>query len=130
MPQSKAISLAAEFEKLTFVGDRLPTSTNEQLAGAFAELSCYRDGAIFIGHYAGSSEWERHSQGDEIVFVIAGETTLVLLTEAGEEPKTLKSGELMVVPKDTWHRFETPEGVQILTATPQPTDHSVEKPEL
>ena len=122
-------SLAQEFDKLRFYANRTPESSNEELSAAFAELSSYRDGGIFIGHYAGSSEWERHSQGDEIVYVLEGKTTLILLEESGELPNELEAGQLLVVPQNTWHRFETPEGVKILTVTPQPTDHSQEMPQ-
>ena len=128
MSTSKVISLAKEFQDLKFVGNRTPESTDEELEGAFAELAPFRDGAIFIGHYAGNSEWERHSRGDEIVYVLEGETTLVLLTEDGEIENLLQAGELLIVPQNTWHRFETPIGVKIMTATPQPTDHSVSQP--
>jgi len=128
MNKSKVISISKEFEKLTFVGNRTPESTDEELEGAFLELSGYRDGAIFIGHYAGNSEWERHSKGDEIVYVLEGETRLVLLTQNGEMSNLLRSGELLIVPQNTWHRFETSEGVKIMTVTPQPTDHSLGNP--
>jgi len=29
----------------------------------------------------------------------------------------------VVVPQNTWHRFEAPHGVSIVTATPRPTEH-------
>ena len=128
MSKAKVISFAEEFAKLKFVGDRTPESTDEQLDGAFAELVPFRDGGLFIGHYAGNSEWERHPQGDEIVHVLEGETTLVLLTEDGEQRNLLQARELLVVPQNTWHRFETPNGVKIMTATPQPTEHRVSHP--
>jgi len=128
MSKSKVISLIEEFSKLTFIGDRTPASTDEQLAGAFAQLAPYRDGAVFIGHYAGNSEWERHTQGDEIVYVLEGQTTLTFLSDNAEIPHLLQAGELIVVPQSVWHRFETPEGVKILSVTPAPTDHSLVKP--
>ena len=128
MNKSQVITISKEFEKLTFVGNRTPESTDEELEGAFLVLSAYRDGAIFIGYYAGNSEWERHSGGDEIVYVLEGETSLVLLTENGEKSNLLKSAELLIVPQNTWHRFETSEGVKIMTVTPQPTDHSLSHP--
>ena len=128
MSKPRAITLTKEFECLKFVGDRTPTSTDEELEGAFAEVTPFRDGAIFIGHYAGNSEWERHSQGDEIVIVLEGETRLILLSEGEETENLLQAGELLIVPQNTWHRFETPKGVKIMTATPQPTDHSVNHP--
>jgi mannose-6-phosphate isomerase-like protein (cupin superfamily) len=36
----------------------------------------------------------------------------------------MKAGMLAVVPRGRWHRFQAPDGVTLLTATPQPTDHS------
>ncbi len=128
MSTPKVISLTDAFQQLTFVGNRRPDSSESELAGAFAELSAYRDGALFVGHYAGNSEWERHGQGDELVYVVEGETILVLLQENAEIRNRLQAGELLVVPQGTWHRFETPDAVKIFTATPQPTDHSLEHP--
>ena len=128
MKNSQVISFSKEFEKLTFIGNRTPESTDQELKGAFLALSTYRDGAIFIGHYAGNSEWERHPGGDEIVYLLEGETSLVLLTENGETSNLLIAGELLIVPQNTWHRFETPQGVKIMTVTPHPTDHSIIHP--
>ena len=128
MPNSSVIALDEAFDQLTFYGERRPDSSDEELDPAFAELSSYRDGALFIGHYAGNSEWERHGQGDELVYVLEGETTLILLADDGEHPNSLRAGQMLIVPQGTWHRFETPVGVKIFTATPQPTDHSLERP--
>jgi len=129
MPKATAISIDAAFSQLKFLGDRTPETTEEEAEDAFAMLSEYRDGGVFIGHYAGDSEWERHANGDEIVFVIEGETTLILLVDSSEVSNTLRQGELLVVPGNTWHRFETPKAVKVMTVTPQPTDHSIERPQ-
>ena len=128
MSKTKPISLHEEFAKLNFLGNRTPRTSEEESSRAFATLSRYRDGAVFIGHYAGNSAWERHAQGDEIVYVIEGQTTLFLLSEGEQTPYTLREGQLFIVSQNTWHRFETPEGVKILTVTPQPTDHQVDLP--
>jgi len=61
--------------------------------------------------------------------VVEGETTLILLVEGKEIPNTLGQGELLVVPKNTWHRFETSKAVKIMSVTPQPTDYSIERPD-
>ena len=129
MPKATPISIEAAFERLKFLANRTPETSEEEAARAFAMLSEYRDGGIFIGDYAGNSEWERHVNGDEIVFVIEGETTLILLVKDSEIPNTLGQGELLVVPKNTWHRFETSKAVKIMSVTPQPTDHSIERPD-
>ena len=36
---------------------------------------------------------------------------------------SLKAGMVAIVPQNTWHRFEAPDGVSLMTATPQPTEH-------
>jgi mannose-6-phosphate isomerase-like protein (cupin superfamily) len=123
--EARPISLSAEFEKLAFLPDRRP-DTNA--VGWFSELAAYRDGAIFIVHYAGNGEWERHPNGDEIVFIVEGETTLVFLIDGREIRNPLRHGQLVVVPENTWHRFESPSAVKALTVTPQPTDHSTDRP--
>lgn len=126
--QAAPISLAAAFAALRFLPDRSPETGEEAAAAAFARLAEYRDGGIFIGHYAGNSEWERHLAGDEIVHVLDGETTLFLWDGETEHRHRLPAGSMMVVPTGTWHRFETPRGVKILTVTPQPTDHRRQHP--
>ncbi len=83
---------------------------------------------MFVGHWAGDSEWERHGVADEIVMVLDGETTIFFLGEEGEQPARLRSGDLVIVPQGTWHRFETPDGVKVLSVTPQPTDHTAQRP--
>jgi mannose-6-phosphate isomerase-like protein (cupin superfamily) len=60
--------------------------------------------------------------------VLEGDTTIFFLTDEGEQSADLGAGELVVVPQGTWHRFETSEGVKLLSVTPQPTDHSPGRP--
>ncbi|MGK2950738.1 MAG: cupin domain-containing protein [Acidimicrobiales bacterium] len=122
------ISVDDTVARLRFLPDRTPTTTAEAFDGVFARLADYRDGGIFVGRWAGSSEWERHTAGDEIVLVMEGATTIFFLTADGEQPAALSGGQLVIVPQGTWHRFDTPESVLVMSVTPQPTDHSVERP--
>jgi quercetin dioxygenase-like cupin family protein len=122
------ISLRQSIAGLTFLADRTPDTTDEESAGAFGRLTDYRDGGVFVAHWAGRSEWERHPVGDEIVMVVEGETTITFLDDGIESPSVLGEGELVVVPRGTWHRFETPDRVALLAVTPQPTEHSSDPP--
>lgn len=85
----------------------------------------FRDGAIFTGRFSGDSDWERHRGGDELVHILASATTLTILSDTGPQRIELTAGMLIVVPRGHWHRFHAPDGVMVLTATPQPTDHTV-----
>jgi mannose-6-phosphate isomerase-like protein (cupin superfamily) len=117
------LDLKAEFAGLKMLRNRTPTSSEAERQGAFARIAPYRDGAIFAAKFAGTSAWERHPLGDEIVQVVDGATTLHLLTPEGRQSLTLTAGMLAVVPQNVWHQFEAPEGVCVMTATPQPTEH-------
>ena len=120
----KAIDIEAELARLPALRGRTPHTPAEAAGKCFATLAAFRDGALFAGSFAGDSEWERHRNGDELVQVLAGETELTVITAGGPQVLTLRAGMLTVVPQGCWHRFHAPKGVTVLTATPQPTDHT------
>lgn len=119
----QVINLNAEFARLQTLEGRTPTTNAAARQDSFSALLPYRDGAVFVAKFAGKSAWERHPHGDEIVQIVAGETTLRLITAEGRETLALKPGMLVVVPQNVWHQFEAPSGVSVITATPQPTEH-------
>ncbi|ABE55671.1 Cupin 2, conserved barrel [Shewanella denitrificans OS217] len=128
MTKSAAISIEQEFTKINGFENRTPVSSTEAMKDAFIKLSDFDSSAIYLSHYSGFSEWERHPAGDELVQVIEGETTLVLLKGGIEHKNRLMPGELLVVPQGVWHRFESPKGLKVLTITPPPTEHCITKP--
>ncbi len=115
------------FDSLTFKSDRKPESTD--MDQAFYRLAAYRDGAVFLAHWAGHSQWEVHHSGDELVMVVEGSTKLTMLVDGEEVSHELQPGQLIVVPQSTWHRLDTEAEVKLLTVTPQPTEHSIPRPE-
>jgi len=118
----KEIDIQAALAALPVLTDRRP---NDARAGAaFARLADCGNGGVFAGRFDGDSEWERHRQGDEVVHVLAGEAELTVLTAEGPRVLRLSAGMLTVVPVDCWHRFRAPEGVTLMTVTPEPTEHS------
>jgi mannose-6-phosphate isomerase-like protein (cupin superfamily) len=117
------IDLTAELAKLTMVRGRTPQMTHAERAGSASKVAPYRDGAIFTAKFSGSGGWERHRNGDELLHIIDGATTLHLMTEDGPQALELGAGTIAVVPQGTWHRFDAPDGVTLMTVTPQPSDH-------
>ena len=117
------IDLNAELAKLTMLRGRTPQTARAERQGSSAQLAPYRDGAIFTTKFSGEGGWERHRNGDELVHIIDGAATLYLMTEEGPQALALSAGMIAIVPRGTWHRFESPGGVTLMTATPQPTDH-------
>ncbi len=120
----KAVDIEAALAGLPVLRNRGPATLEADQAAAFATLVAFRDGGIFAGRFEGESPWERHSKGDELVQILAGATKLTILSDDGPQVLEMKAGMLTVVPQGCWHRFHAPEGVTVLTATPQPTDHS------
>ena len=102
---------------------RGPSDGAAKKKDAIVRLAPYRDGGIFAAKFSGDSGWERHRQGEEIVEVVDGVATLHLMTEDGPQAVALSTGMMVIVPQGMWHRFDSPDGVTLITATPQPTDH-------
>jgi mannose-6-phosphate isomerase-like protein (cupin superfamily) len=63
---------------------------------------------------------ERHPDGDELLYLIAGNATVVIEHPEGEERVALEAGDACIVPRGLWHRvlFDAP--VRLLYATPGP----------
>ena len=120
-----AVSISDALDALSPLIGRTPTSNETDWAATLGQVG---NAGIYIVDYSGTSEWERHSHGDEIVMVLDGASILFMLIDGEERPHPLEAMELIVVPQGTWHRFETPNRTQVMTVTPQPTDHSVDLP--
>jgi len=99
------------------------TEPERQASGAFVTLTPFRDGNIYSAKFSGRAAWERHPNGDELVQIIAGSTTVDIIVDDKIETHELSAGTTVVVPQGAWHRFHAPNGVSIVTATPRPTEH-------
>ena len=64
--------------------------------------------------------WEIHPVGDEMVFLISGDTDLVLATKDGKESvlRVSNPGEYVIVPKNTWHTARPHQPTTLLFFTP------------
>lgn len=120
----RAVDVTAELAGLTMLRGRSADTPADRVKAAFAVLAPYRDGSVFAGRFSGETAWERHANGDELVQVLDGAATLTIMTAEGPQAVALSAGMLIVVPRGHWHRFEAPDGVTVLSATPQPTEHT------
>lgn len=111
-----ALATQAPFE------GRRPDTPEEELDATFATLARTRESGVFAGSFSGRSAWERHPNGDELVQVLAGFATVTVIDEAGRHELAMGAGTVTMVPRGCWHRFDAPDGVTVMTATPQPTE--------
>src|SRR6201998_3531321 len=119
------LDLKSTLAKMPMMEGRRPESTEAErkATGAFVTLAPFRDGNIYSAKFAGDGAWERHPNGDELVQIVDGSATLHVITEDGPTSYPVSAGMMVVVPQGTWHRFHSPEGVSVVTATPKPTEH-------
>jgi len=119
------LDLKTEFAKLKRLAGRTPQTTEveRKASGGFATLAPFRDGNIYTAKFAGDGAWERHPNGDELVQIVDGSATLHIITDDGPQSYPVSAGTMIIVPQGAWHRFHSPEGVSLLTATPKPTEH-------
>ena len=123
----KAIDVKSELAGLKALHGRSIATTEAETKDTFAVLAPFGNGSIFAGSFSGESPWERHRNGDELVQILDGATTLTIMTGDGPESFAMSAGMLIVVPQGHWHRFQGKGLVTVLTATPQPTDHSFDE---
>ena len=117
------LDMNAEFAKLRILRGRTPETPEADRQGAFARLAPYRDSAINAAKFSGEGPWERHANGDEIVQVVDGAVTFHIMTEDGPQSHALRAGMVAIVPPGASHCFEAPDGVGLMSTTPQPTQH-------
>jgi len=119
----KTIDLNTDLNSLVKLEGRGAHTTEAEAQGSFMTLMEFRDGGLFAAHFSGTSGWEIHPKGDEIVQIVEGETLLEIIIDDQIVAHHLKAGNLLVVPQNSWHRFTSETGVKVWTATPQPTEH-------
>jgi len=117
------VDLGAELAKLTMFRGRTPQSTMADRKGSGGRLASYRDGGLFATKFAGKGHWERHLAGDELIHILDGTATLEIVCDDGP-PRSfpLHAGMVAVNPQGAWHRFQSSEGVTLMTATPSPSE--------
>ena len=119
------LDLKTTLAKMPMMQGRRPESTEAErrATGAFVTLTPYRDGNIYSAKFSGRAAWERHPNGDELVQIVDGATSVDIIVDGKMETHQLAAGMTVVVPQNAWHRFHAPNGVSIVTATPRPTEH-------
>ena len=119
----KTVNLTTDLSGLVLLENRGAHTTEDEAQHSFTTLSSFRDGGIFAAHFSGSSGWERHPKGDELVQILEGSTRFDIIVDDDMQTLELSAGMMLVVPQNCWHRFTSESGVKVMTATPRPTKH-------
>ena len=77
------VDLHRDLAGLPMLKERYGHPTDAESLKSFATLAVYRDGGIFATHFHGSSGWERHPHGDEVVQILEGATRFDIIVDEG-----------------------------------------------
>ena len=117
------------------LGPRGGATVKEVTPNFYQELDAEFDG--FRGHLLLSKHefdapwptWEVHPKGDEIVYLLNGDTDLVLRIGDGERVvRVTRPGAYVVVPKGTWHTARPQTRTALLFLTPGEGTLNAESP--
>ena len=96
--------------------------TREEAMAASKALGSFARHEVMLAAFRGQPPWEWHPE-DELLLVVEGEVVLTLLG-ASPETRILTRGMLFLVPRATWHRSSSEEGVKIVAVTPREGNRS------
>jgi mannose-6-phosphate isomerase-like protein (cupin superfamily) len=114
--------LASNFIVLNSVqiATEVPVTPNiyEELDANFGQFKA----CLLVSEYTFSSDWtswEMHPNGDETLYLISGEATLLLYSESVESRIEFNSpGSFAIIPKGVWHTALVNNNCTILFITP------------
>ena len=117
----QACDLEEVLDTVTFLSGHAPHTTDTK--GMFARVADYQDGSIFTGTFSDTSQWERHPTGDEIIRILKSSVALTLKSAEQTGSFDPTAGMIAIVPQNTWYQFSAPDGVNLMTMTPQPAEY-------
>ena len=76
----------------------------------------YNDNDVMVVKFKGEFPFHKHDTTDDFFYVLEGE---MLMDIEGEAPRTVKAGEMFIVPKGVTHRPRAVEEVKVLLIEPK-----------
>lgn len=79
-------------------------------------IADYNDNDVMVVRFIGEYPFHKHDTTDDVFYVLEGEMEMDI---EGEPPRTVKAGELFVVPKGVVHRPRAKNEVKVLLIEPK-----------
>jgi quercetin dioxygenase-like cupin family protein len=92
--------------------------TEEDAATSMRFLEPFNECTLGVVRFSGETPWERHPEGDELLYILKGEVVVTVLSDLGSNSSTLTAGSVCVVPRGLWHRQRADADSAVLFATP------------
>jgi quercetin dioxygenase-like cupin family protein len=101
------------------------TTTAQEADAAFPTIAKFANYTLSGGRFAGLTPWERHPDGDEMLYALEGGVDVTVLTARGPVERTIPEGSVFICPQGLWHRQRSQGLATMLYATPTETsEHS------
>lgn len=97
------------------------STTGAEADAAFRKITDLDECTIGVMSYAGQTPWERHPDGDELLYAIDGGVEITVLTDDGPVEKQVRAGSVFICPRGLWHRQRAEPSVTMLFGTPTET---------
>lgn len=91
----------------------------------FRSLGDFSGGSVGVFRSGpGTSPWEHHPDGEELLQVVEGAVCIELLTDTERVQVNLAAGQMLIVPRGLWHRHLITDHLAELYITAGSTEHS------
>lgn len=99
-------------------------TTEAEANGAIREIGRLEERFLGVMRFSGTTPWERHPDGDELLHVLDGEVDVRVLTDDGPVDVAVPAGSLFVCPRGFWHRQTPRAAATVFFATPTATSEA------
>jgi quercetin dioxygenase-like cupin family protein len=79
-------------------------SSRDEVRAARRDFGSFDGHAIGGRRWSGTSPWERHPDGDELLMPLEGSYVVTVLTGDASEEVEVRAGSFFIVPRGLWHR--------------------------
>ncbi len=93
------------------------STTGEEADAAVRTVAKLDNLSLGVMSYSGLTPWERHPDGDELLYALDGEVEVTVLTDDGPVHETIRAGSAFVCPQGLWHRQLARKSVSMLYGT-------------
>lgn len=95
----------------------------EKFRESFADLGTVDQGSASVGIWVGRTPWECHEQGDEFLYVLAGEVEITLIEDDQNKRYNLTQDSAFIIPARLWHQSYAEQPVTLLSVLASPHGH-------
>jgi len=115
-----AIDPVSTYLFLTPEGGALPVPGGEAFWSQGSDALAGRPEGWMVSEYVFErdwSHWEMHPEGDELVYVLEGEVTMLLELPSGLQAEQVQGRGMIRVPRGVWHTAQTASACRLLHLT-------------